>query len=129
MTNTRILTNKAPVPIGPYSQAIRSDRTVYLASQAPFVPGTMEIASGGIEGEARQVLENLKAVATEAGGSLADVVKVTVFLTDLDNFPLINQLMGEYFKEPYPARTTVGVVAMPKGTQIGIDCMMVLSSN
>ncbi|MGH8279121.1 MAG: RidA family protein [Gammaproteobacteria bacterium] len=124
MTRTSVHTNLAPKAIGPYSQAIRAGDTVYLSGQAALDPKTAALVTGGIEAEARRVFENLKAVAEAAGGGFTQVVRVTVYLTDLGNFAKVNAIMAEYFHEPYPARVTVGVAALPKGAQVEIDAIM-----
>jgi len=126
MTRKIVRTDLAPQAIGTYSQAVRVGETVYLSGQIPLVPDTMELVVGGMETQIRRVFDNLQAVAQAAGGSLADVVKLNVFLTDLGHFPLVNQVMAEYFSEPYPARAAVGVAALPKGAQVEMDAIMVL---
>jgi reactive intermediate/imine deaminase len=123
-----ISTDQAPEAIGTYSQAVRIDNTVYLSGQIPLVPETMELLEGDMEARIRRVFENLKAVAEAAGGGLGDIVKLNVFLTDLNHFLLVNQIMAEYFDEPYPARAAVGVAALPKGTDVEMDAVMVLGS-
>lgn len=120
-----IKTDKAPAAIGPYSQAVKVDNTVYLSGQIPLDPATMEIVEG-IEAQTRQVFDNLSAVAQAAGGGLKQITKLNIFLTDLNNFSLVNQLMSEYFQEPYPARAAIGVAALPKGSQVEMDAIMVL---
>ena len=120
-----IKTDQAPAAIGTYSQAIKVGDTVYLSGQIPLDPGTMELVAG-MEAQIRRVFDNLKAVAQAAGGSLAEVVKLTIFLTDLSHFALVNQVMAEYFQEPYPARAAVGVAALPRGAQVEMDAVMVL---
>jgi reactive intermediate/imine deaminase len=100
--------------------------TVYLSGQIPLVPETMELAEGGMEAQIRRVFDNLQAVVAAAGGGMSDVVKLNVFLTDLGHFPLVNQVMAEYFSEPYPARAAIGVVALPKGATVEMDAVMVL---
>ncbi|TNF98661.1 MAG: RidA family protein [Gammaproteobacteria bacterium] len=127
MTKTIIATEKAPQAIGTYSQAVRIDNTVYLSGQIPLVPETMELVEGDTQANIRRVFDNLTAVAEAAGGSLADIVKLNVFLTDLSNFPLVNEVMAEYFSEPYPARAAVGVAALPKGVGVEMDAVMVIS--
>jgi reactive intermediate/imine deaminase len=121
-----IKTDQAPEAIGTYSQAVRVGNTVYLSGQIPLVPETMELVAGDIEAEIRRVFENLRAVARAANGGLADVVKLNVFLTDLAHFPAVNQVMSEYFDEPYPARAAIGVAALPKGARVEMDAVMVL---
>ncbi|MFI3198329.1 MAG: RidA family protein [Methylococcaceae bacterium] len=124
MTKEIIHTNKAPKAIGTYSQAVKVDNTVYLSGQIPLVPETMTIIDGDISDQITQVFDNLKAVAEAAGGTLADIVKLNVFLTDLSNFPLLNEIMGHYFEEPYPARAVVGVAALPKNVGVEMDAIM-----
>jgi reactive intermediate/imine deaminase len=126
MSKSIIKTDQAPEAIGTYSQAVRVDNTVYLSGQIPLVPQTMELVSGDIEAEIRRVFENLRALAHAANGSLADVVKLNVFLTDLAHFPSVNQVMAEFFEEPYPARAAIGVAALPKGARVEMDAIMVL---
>lgn len=126
MAREIITTDKAPQAIGTYSQAVKVDGTVYLSGQIPLVPATMELVEGGMEMQIRRVFDNLAAVAVAAGGSLADVVKLNVFLTDLAHFPLVNQVMAEYFTSPYPARAAIGVAALPKGAAVEMDAVMVL---
>lgn len=121
-----VQTHKAPKASGTYSQAVKAKNTVYLSGQIPLQPDTMEMVSDDIEQQIKQVFENLKAVAEAAGGSLEDVVKLTVYLIDLKNFPLVNQIMPQYFSEPYPARTTIGVAALPKGSQVEMDVILAL---
>jgi reactive intermediate/imine deaminase len=121
-----INTDKAPQAIGTYSQAVRADRTVYLSGQIPLSPKTMTLVDGDIKAQIVQVFENLQAVAEAAGGTFADFVKLNVYLTDLAHFPLVNEVMGHYFQEPYPARAAVGVAALPKGALVEIDGIMCL---
>jgi reactive intermediate/imine deaminase len=128
MTRTVIKTNNAPQAIGTYSQAIKVGDTVYLAGQIPLVPETMALESGDMRAQVRRVFENLAAVAKASGGSLQDVVKLNVYLTDLGHFPLVNEVMAQYFREPYPARAAVGVAALPKGAVVEMDAVMVLGS-
>ena len=128
MTRTIIKTDQAPQAIGTYSQAVRCGDTVYLSGQIPLVPETMELVGGDMEAQIRRVFDNLVAVATAAGGSLADFAKLNIFLTDLGHFALVNQVMADYFQEPYPARAAVGVAALPKGAQVEMDAVMVLES-
>jgi len=127
MAREIIKTAAAPAAIGTYSQAVKVGNTVYLSGQIPLVPRTMQMAAGEMEAQITQVFENLKAVATAAGGSLADVVKLNIFLTDLAHFPLVNEVMSRYFREPYPARAAIGVASLPKGAAIEADAVMVLS--
>lgn len=126
MNKIEIHTETAPKVIGTYSQAIRAGQTVYLSAQAPLVPETMQIAPGGIEAEITQVFDNLTAVAAAAGGNLGHIVKLTVYLTDLAHFPLINQIMERRFKTPYPARAAVGAAALPRSTNVAVEAVMVL---
>ena len=121
-----IQTNRAPQAIGPYSQAVRAGDTVYLSGQIPLDPETMQLVTGDIDTEIRRVFENLKAVCEAAGGSLAHVVRVGIYLTDLGNFAAVNTVMSEYFKEPYPARSTIGVASLPRGAQVEIDAILQL---
>jgi len=127
MTKTIIQTSKAPQAIGTYSQAVKVDRTVYLSGQIPLVPETMLLVDGDIAAQITRVFENLKAVAEAAGGSLADIVKLNVFLTDLADFPVVNEIMGGYFQEPYPARAAIGVAALPKGAAVEMDAILHLA--
>ena len=122
-----IRTDNAPKAIGTYSQALKVGATVYLSGQIPLVPATMELDGGDTRAQIRRVFENLKAVAAAAGGSLADVVKLNVYLTDLAHFPLVNEIMAQYFTEPYPARAAVGVAALPRGAAVEMDAIMVLN--
>jgi reactive intermediate/imine deaminase len=124
---TIISTDRAPKAIGTYSQAVKVGDAVYLSGQIPLVPETMELVQGDMSAQIRRVFDNLKAVAEAAGGTLGDVVKLNVFLTDLGHFPLINQVMAEYFHEPYPARAAVGVAALPRGAAVEMDAVMVIS--
>ena len=121
-----ISTKNAPQAIGTYSQAVRSGATVYLSGQIPLVPATMELVQGDMRAQITQVFENLRAVAAAANGSLTDVVKLNVYLTDLAHFPLVNEIMASYFKEPYPARAAVGVASLPRGAMVEMDAIMVL---
>jgi reactive intermediate/imine deaminase len=121
-----IHTDKAPRAIGTYSQAVKVDRTVYLSGQIPLVPETMTIIDGDISAQITQVFDNLKAVTEAAGGDLSDIVKLNVFLTDLSHFPIVNEIMGRYFHEPYPARAAIGVAALPKAAGVEMDAIMVL---
>ena len=128
MSRIIISTTDAPQAIGTYSQAVRAGDTVYLSGQIPLVPATMQMVEGDIAAQVRQVFSNLAAVAAAAGGSLNDCVKVHVFLTDLVNFPVVNEVMAEFFTEPYPARPAIGVAALPRGAQVEVDAIMVLNS-
>lgn len=122
----QIFTEDAPAAIGPYSQATKVGNTVFLSGQIPLVPETMEVAEGGIEGQTHQVFANLKAVTKAAGGSLENLAKLTIFLTDLNDFAVVNGIMAEYFAEPYPARATIEVSALPKGVIVEIEAIMAL---
>jgi reactive intermediate/imine deaminase len=121
-----IHTDQAPKAIGPYSQAVRVGNTVYLSGQIALDPATGELIEGDVESQARRVFENLRAVATAAGGSLASAVKVSIYLTDLGKFPVVNHVMTEFFAQPYPARVTVGVVSLPRGAAVEIDAVLEL---
>ena len=126
MKKTAIHTDDAPGAIGTYSQAIRAGNLVFLSGQIPLSPESMQIVDGDFEARARQVFENLKAVAEQAGGSLDNVVKLTIFLTDLGNFATVNSVMESYFSEPYPARAAVGVASLPKGVDVEADAILAL---
>ncbi|HEX4675392.1 MAG TPA: RidA family protein [Steroidobacteraceae bacterium] len=126
MSRQTIHTSHAPQAIGPYSQAVRAGDTVYLSGQIPFDPATMQLVSGDIEAEIRQVFENLKAVAEASGGSLANAVKVNVFLTDLAHFAKVNEIMATYCTQPFPARAAVGVAQLPRGARVEIECVLYL---
>jgi reactive intermediate/imine deaminase len=126
MTKQAIHTDSAPAAIGTYSQAIQSGNFVFLSGQIPLVPGTMELVAGDFEARARQVFKNLEAVANAAGGDLGNVVKVTIFLTDLENFAAVNSIMEEFFEKPFPARAAVGVASLPKGTDVEADAILAL---
>ena len=126
MTRTPIHTPRAPQAIGTYSQAIRAGDTVYLSGQIPLDPDTGELVAGDMEAQVRRVFENLKAVAEAAGGDLSQVVKLTVYLTDLAHFALVNRVMAEYFTQPYPARAAVGVAALPRGAAVEMDGILEL---
>ena len=126
MTRTIIQTEQAPSAIGTYSQAVTVNGVTYLSGQIALNPETMELVEGQISARIHQVFKNLAAVCEAAGGSLADLVKVNVFLTDLANFGTVNEIMAQYFEEPYPARAAVGVAELPKGTDIEIDGVMVV---
>ena len=128
MSKVIISTDKAPAAIGTYSQAVKIGTTVYLSGQIPLVPETMEFVSEEFRAQAVQVFKNLKAVCEAAGGELQDMVKVQIYLTDLGNFPIVNEVMAEFFEMPYPARAAIGVKALPKGAQIEIDGVMELPS-
>jgi reactive intermediate/imine deaminase len=126
MSRQIIHTTHAPQAIGPYSQAVRAGDTVYLSGQIPLDPATMQLVSGDIEAEIRQVFENLKAVAEAAGGSLANAVKVNVFLTDLGHFAKVNEIMATYCTQPFPARAAIGVAQLPRGARVEIECVLYL---
>ena len=126
MSKAAIHTDKAPAAIGTYSQAIDAGGLVFLSGQIPLDPATMEVVDGDFEARARRVFDNLAAVAGAAGGSLDDVVKLTVFLTDLGNFATVNAVMEDYFSEPYPARAAVGVASLPKGVDVEADAILLL---
>ena len=123
-----VITNEAPKAIGTYSQAVKVGNTVYLSGQIPLDPASGEIVAGEIRAQITRVFDNLAAVAKAAGGSLQDVVKLNVFLVDLKHFPQVNEIMAQYFKEPYPARAAVGVAALPRNAQVEMDAIMVLGS-
>lgn len=126
MSKTVISSDKAPAAIGTYSQAIKVGNTVYLSGQIPLVPATMQMVEGPIDAQIEQVFENLKAVAEAAGGSLAHVVKLNVFLTDLGNFARVNEIMARYFQAPYPARAAIGVASLPRGAAVEMDAILAL---
>jgi len=126
MSKHAIHTDNAPAAIGTYSQAIEARGLVFLSGQIPLDPATMEVVGGDFEARARQVFENLAAVAAAAGGNLDDVVKLTVFLTDLDNFATVNSVMEDYFQQPFPARAAVGVASLPKGVDVEADAILAL---
>ena len=124
MSRTIIHTDKAPPAIGTYSQAVRAGGTVYLSGQIPLDPATKELVSGDIDAEIRRVFDNLKAVAEAAGGTLAQAVKVNIYLTDLGHFAKVNEIMAQYFPQPYPARAAVGVAQLPRGARIEAECIL-----
>ena len=126
MAKTIIQTDEAPQAIGTYSQAVKVDNTVYVSGQIPLDPATMEVVEGGIEAEIRRVFDNLQAVTEAAGGGLSDVVKLNIFLTDLSNFPTVNEIMATYFQQPYPARAAIGVASLPKGVGVEMDAVVVI---
>ena len=128
MSREIIATDKAPKAIGTYSQAVKVGTTVYLSGQIPLVPETMEMVDDDMETQIRRVFDNLTAVAEAAGGSLADIAKLNIFLTDLTHFPLVNQVMSEYFAKPYPARAAIGVASLPKDAGVEMDAIMELGS-
>ena len=121
-----ISTTDAPQAIGTYSQAVKVGDTVYLSGQIPLVPETMELVEGDMRAQITRVFDNLSAVAIAANGSLANISKLNIFLTDLSHFPLVNEIMAEYFSEPYPARAAVGVASLPKGALVEMDAIMSL---
>ncbi len=125
MTRTVIHSEQAPAAIGTYSQAIKIDHVVYLSGQIGLDPYSMEMVDG-IEPQIRRVFDNLKAVCEAAGGSLADIAKLNIFLTDLGNFQLVNQIMGEYFTQPYPARAALGINSLPRNALVEMDGVMVV---
>lgn len=127
MSKSVIATDQAPQAIGTYSQAVKVGNTVYLSGQIPLVPGGTALVDGDIAAQIKQVFENLKAVATAAGGSLQDVVKLNVYLTDLAHFPTVNEIMATYFIQPYPARAAVGVAQLPRGAAVEMDAVLVLN--
>jgi len=126
-----ISTSKAPAAVGTYSQAVAvtGGTTIYLSGQIPLVPETMEIVGGGIEAQIHQVFKNLIAVCQEAGGDLSNIVKLNIFLTDLNNFAVLNEIMSSYFDQPYPARAAIGVNELPKGVSVEMDGVMVINSD
>jgi reactive intermediate/imine deaminase len=126
MPKEPIHTSQAPAAIGPYSQAIRAGNTVYLSGQIPLDPVTMEIVKGDIRVQIRRVFDNLAAVAEAAGGSLGNAVRLTVYLTDLSHFPVVNEIMAEYCEKPFPARAAIGVAQLPRGAAVEIDGILVL---
>ncbi len=127
MINKAIIhTENAPEAIGTYSQAVKVESTVYLSGQIPLVPATMTLVAGGIEDQIEQVFNNLSAVCEAAGGSLQHIVKLNIYLTDLGNFPIVNEVMARHFQEPYPARAAIGVNELPKGAGVEMDAIMVI---
>ncbi len=127
MSNKKAIhSDHAPAAIGTYSQAVRAGNLVFLSGQIPLLPDTMEVVDGDFEARARQVFKNLQAVAAAAGGSLDDVVKVTVYLTDLSNFATVNKVMESFFEQPYPARAAVGVASLPKGVDVEADAILAI---
>lgn len=126
MAREIIQTDRAPQAIGTYSQAVKCGATVYLSGQIPLDPGTMALVDGDMEAQIRRVFDNLQAVAEAAGGTLQQVAKLNIFLTDLAHFALVNQVMAEYFGQPYPARAAIGVAALPKGAAVEMDAILVL---
>ena len=124
MSKTIIHTDKAPQAIGTYSQAVKHEGLVFISGQIPLSPESMEVVDGGIEDQIRRVFDNLSAVCTAAGGTLDDIVKLNIFLTDLGSFPQVNTIMGQYFTAPYPARAAVEVSALPKGVDVEMDAIL-----
>jgi len=129
MSRETIHTEQAPKAIGTYSQAVKVNGTVYLSGQIPLVPQSMELIEGDIAAQIHQVFDNLKAVCQAAGGDLQQIVKLNVFLTDMGHFPVVNEVMAEYFSQPYPARAAVGVSALPKNAQVEMDAVMVFTND
>ena len=127
MSSTVVSTPAAPAAIGPYSQAIRAGDTVYLSGQIALDPASGQLVAGDFEAQVRRAFENLKAVCEAAGGSLAQCAKLTLFLTDLGQFAKVNEVMAQYFAQPYPARSTVGVASLPRGAQFEVEAVMVLA--
>ena len=125
MNKSFIATANAPAAIGTYSQAVKVGQTTYLSGQIPLIPESMALVEGNIEAEVRQAFTNLKAVCETAGGSLNHLAKVNVFLTDLTHFPVVNQVMEEFFEAPFPARAAIGVAELPKGARVEVDGIMV----
>lgn len=125
MSRRIIHSEQAPRAIGPYSQAVAAGGTVWLSGQIPLDPATGELVSGDFEAQARRVFDNLAAVAAAADTNLASAVRLTIYLTDLGQFATVNRVMGEYIREPYPARVTIGVAALPRGAAIEVDCILV----
>jgi reactive intermediate/imine deaminase len=128
MAREIIHTDQAPQAIGTYSQAVKTGTTVYLSGQIPLVPETMEMVAGDMEAQIRRVFDNLAAVCQAAGGSLNDMVKLNIFLTDLSHFPLVNEVMAGYFQQPYPARAAIGVASLPKGAGVEMDGILELGA-
>jgi reactive intermediate/imine deaminase len=124
MKKNIIHTEQAPKAIGTYSQAVRQGDLVFLSGQIPLVPETMEMVTGGFEQQIDQVFKNLSAVCTAAGGTLDDILKLTIYLVDMDDFPQVNTIMGQYFNTPYPARAAIGVAALPKGALVEMDAIL-----
>ena len=124
MTKSIVSTDRAPQAIGTYSQAVKIDSTVYMSGQIPLDPDTMELVGDKIEEQIKRVFDNLAAVAQAAGGSLENVVKLNIYLTDLSHFPKVNEIMATYFNEPYPARAAIGVASLPKGAQVEMDAVL-----
>jgi len=128
MSREIISTNDAPKAIGTYSQAVKVGKTVYMSGQIPLIPETMEMVEGNIEMQIRRVFDNLRSVAKAAGGDLSDIAKLNIFLVDLGDFAMVNEVMAEYFTEPYPARAAIGVAALPKDARVEMDAVMELDN-
>ena len=128
MSKEPIHTDRAPAAIGTYSQAVKCGSLVFLSGQIPLDPETMELVGDDVRAQIRQAFENLAAVAEASGGSLADAVRVTIYLTDLANFPLVNEIMAQFFEEPYPARAAIGVAQLPRNAAVEIDAILMLSA-
>lgn len=128
MSREIIQTDKAPQAIGTYSQAVKCNNTVYLSGQIPLIPETMEMVEGDIEAQIVRVFDNLQAVAEASGGSLQDIAKLNIFLIDLNNFALVNEIMARYFEQPYPARAAIGVASLPKNANVEMDAVLELNS-
>ena len=126
MTRETIQTDRAPQAIGTYSQAVRSGNTVYMSGQIPLIPETMQLVEGDMRAQITRVFDNLSAVAEAAGGTLNDIAKLNIFLVDLTHFALVNEIMAEYFQQPYPARAAIGVASLPKGAQVEMDAVLEL---
>jgi len=126
MAKEIISTDKAPQAIGTYSQAVKVGTTVYMSGQIPLIPETMEMVEGDIKSQIHRVFQNLQAVAHAAGGNLSDIVKLNIYLTDLSNFPQVNEVMAEYFQQPYPARAALGIRALPKNAGVEMDAVLEL---
>jgi reactive intermediate/imine deaminase len=126
MSKQIISTADAPSAIGPYSQAVRVGNTIWVSGQIPLDPASKELVGGDIEAQTRRVFENLKIIVLAAGASLDEVVKVNIFLIDLSHFALVNKVMAEYFRAPYPARAAVGVASLPRGAQVEVECIVAL---
>jgi reactive intermediate/imine deaminase len=126
MTKQIISTSEAPAAIGTYSQAVKVGNTIWVSGQIPLDPRTKEMVTGGVEAEIRRVFDNLKAIVTAAGATFDQIVKANIYLTDLSHFALVNKVMAEYFREPYPARAAVGVAALPRGAQVEVECIVAL---
>ncbi|MBV1921997.1 MAG: RidA family protein [Pseudomonadales bacterium] len=129
MSRKYIQTDKAPQAIGTYSQAVKCNNTVYMSGQIPLVPETMVLVEGDMNVQITRVFDNLQAVAEAAGGSLQDIAKLNIFLIDLNNFALVNEIMARYFEQPYPARAAIGVASLPKGAEVEMDAVMELPGN